>query len=244
MDTGESTAETELAQRPEPSFQRSKHAFADGPRSLGGLHKWARFGLITYMVVEAVLLIFSVLLIWLYLPSTIVPFTDQQLGLIDMGLIVFYLAQTVMFWLCAILVARWTYRAMKNLYTAGSNVPEMSPGWAVGWYFIPFANLVQPARGMSQIYHGTLHAVGEAPPSDSRIALWWTFWLLTNISANISMRITGWAGNSNVGIASFSFDAGSSLFGVLSAWALMRLLAPISEKQELLKHGGVARVFD
>lgn len=221
----------------------SKHAFTDGPRSLKGLGRWAVFGLFAYMVSEFALVLTSLFLVWLYLPSTIVPFSQAQLEIVDYFIIAAGLIQMALFWFCVVLIARFTFRAMKNLYTVGSKFPEMSPGWAVGWYFIPIANLWQPAKGMSQIYNGTFHAVSEATPGESRIAIWWTCWLVTNFAANISFRISGLDG-SGMGVASFSFDAASSLFGSFSAWALIRLVRPIAEKQELLKHGGVARVFD
>jgi heme/copper-type cytochrome/quinol oxidase subunit 2 len=38
----------------------------------------------------------------------------------------------------------WEYRAYKNLSALNAQNLEHSPGWAVGWWFIPFANLVKP----------------------------------------------------------------------------------------------------
>ncbi|MEO1323410.1 MAG: DUF4328 domain-containing protein [Pseudomonadota bacterium] len=220
-----------------------KHAFIDGPRSVTGLSRWAVYLLAAFIFAELIWCLVSSLLIWLYLPSTVVPFTQTQLASIDNFIVVSGLIHTLLFWSAAILVMRFTFRAMKNLHTIGSNFAEMSPAWAVGWYFVPFANLWQPAKGMSQIYNGTFTAVGESLPGESRIAIWWTFWVISNIATNISMRISGFD-NMGAGVASFSFDLASSLFGLLSAWALIRLIRPTAEKQELLKHGSFAQVFD
>ena len=245
------TTATETAMPSQPADTSSTtetgkkyHGFQDGPKPLTGLYRWAGWGLRAYMVAELALFAISLFLIWLYLPSTVVPFSNDQLGAIDIGIVAVGLAQLVLFWVCVILVGRVTYRAMKNLHTMHSTFPDMSPGWAVGWYFIPIANLFQPARGMSQIYHGTFAAVGEPVPSQSRIGIWWTCWLLTNFTANIAFRLAGGWETDTFGIESFSFDAASALFGALAAWSLMRLLRPISIKQDLFKHGGVAQVFD
>ncbi|MEM6556080.1 MAG: DUF4328 domain-containing protein [Pseudomonadota bacterium] len=220
------------------------HAFENGPRSLTGLFNWARAGLLGFIAAELLLVFAALFLIWWYLPSTNVQFSTPQLVVISWTITIFGIVQTVLFWFCVLLVSRFTYRAMKNLYTVGSSFPEMSPGWAVGWYFIPIANLWQPAKGMSQIYHGSHHSIGEPVPSESRIALWWTCWILTNILANISVRTAGGFSNMTPGIVSFSFDAASSLTGALSAVFLLRLMTPIARRQELFKHGGVANVFD
>ena len=222
----------------------SIHAFADGPKSLSGLFRWTTFALTGYCIVEALNALISIFLVWLYLPSTVVPFNLQTLETIDVGIAAAGISQLVLFWVSAFLVGRCTYRAMKNLYTINSKHAEMSPGWAVGWYVIPIASLFKPAEGMSQIVHGTRHAVGETSPSNSRIPLWWTFWLLTNISASISGQLSKYADDLPLEITALALGGFSSLFGVLSAWALLRVWRPVVRDQELIKHGGVAHIFD
>ena len=230
-----------------PSTGRSKYAFPDGPRTLTGLFRWAVFGLTGYMIVELLSGFTLAFLIWLYLPSTIVPFDIETLEVIDMFIIGVGVLQLVLFWACAIIVARITYRAMRNLFTVGNDIAEMSPGWTVGWYFIPFASFFKPVEGMSQIMHGTRKAVGEKPFVPTAIPVWWTGWVLTNILAAVSGQIVSRSGEPIdvwTQITAFSFDAASSIFGILSAGALLRVLRPTVRRQELLKHGGVAHVFD
>ena len=225
----------------------SIHIFADGPRSLTGLFRWITLGLRAYMIVELLTLIAIVFLIWLYLPTTIVPFDLATLEQIDTLIGFITLTQLVLFWACAIVVGRCTYRAMRNLYTIGSKHAEMAPGWTVGWYFIPIASLFKPAEGMSQIVHGTRHAIGNLKSTHSGIPLWWTCWILTNITQTISGQIVRVAGieiDPFTQIIAFAFETASSIFGILSAWALMRVLGPVVRDQEQLKHGGIAHVFD
>ena len=133
---------------------------------------------------------------------------------------------------------RFTYRTMRNLHTIRSPVAEISPVWSVGFYFIPFANLVMPANAMSQIYHGTYEAVGEKSRHASPIPLWWAAWLLQGIPGAIPDN------TEMVGIPAFLFYAGSSALGIIAAVMLIRMGSRIAQRQELLKHGGIAHVFD
>ena len=135
--TNELTASDSIGSAAESPHSTNKHAYANGPRTITGLSRWAVFGLSAFMIAELALVLISALLIWLYLPTTIVPFSQAHLEIIDYFIIAAAVIQTVLFWFCVVLVGRVTFRAMKNLYTVGSKFPEMSPGWAVGWYFIP-----------------------------------------------------------------------------------------------------------
>src|SRR5918997_1098797 len=48
----------------------------------------------------------------------------------------------------------WLHRASKNLAALGNPKSriEYTPGWAVGWFFIPFANLVMPYRAVREVW--------------------------------------------------------------------------------------------
>ena len=52
-----------------------------------------------------------------------------------------YLAFSLVFLASVIAVAMWIHRAHANLRDAGADGLEFTPGWAVGWYFIPFSFL-------------------------------------------------------------------------------------------------------
>ncbi|KAF0092921.1 MAG: hypothetical protein E1N59_3319 [Puniceicoccaceae bacterium 5H] len=70
----------------------------------------------------------------------------------------------------------WVYRAQLNLRFLGARDRDFSPGWAVGWFFIPLANLVKPFEMMTQLAERS-----RAPSMPSRpwrqmgalILFWW-----------------------------------------------------------------------
>lgn len=60
----------------------------------------------------------------------------------------------------------------------------ISPGAAVGWWFVPFANFVLPFQAMREIWRGS------APNDEtgSRVALlglWWAAWIIRAIAGGV-----------------------------------------------------------
>src|SRR4051812_12371242 len=47
---------------------------------------------------------------------------------------------------CFLLVGMWIYRTNANAHALGGAV-SITPGWAVGWFVVPLANLVMPYQG-------------------------------------------------------------------------------------------------
>ncbi len=46
----------------------------------------------------------------------------------------------------------WLFRTYKNLEPLGSENIRFTPGWSVGWWFIPFANLVMPFKAVRGVW--------------------------------------------------------------------------------------------
>jgi hypothetical protein len=99
------------------------------------------------------------------------------------------LASALVMVACIVVVALWIHRVSANAHALSDDM-TISPGWAVGWYFIPFANLVKPYQGMKEAWmasHFRDNWHGE--PTPALLVWWWALWLITNILANISFRI-------------------------------------------------------
>ncbi|MEZ5980126.1 MAG: DUF4328 domain-containing protein [Planctomycetota bacterium] len=90
-----------------------------------------------------------------------------------------------------ILFARWILSASRDAHRTAQFPMKYTPGWAVGWYFVPFANLVVPCQVMAELFrvaapkHGPERLSGSARPL---IAAWWTMWLLSSVLSRVSMR--------------------------------------------------------
>lgn len=134
----------------------------------------------------------------------------------------------------AIIISRWIFRAMKNLREAGHET-TVSPGWAVGWHFIPVALLWMPFRGTAQIWRGSLSGdpLGDTKlPASMRI--WWTMWLLGNFTSFFAVRIQD-MGYSTDDFSQVSVGLGigilSTIAHIVSALLLLNIMKSVSASQ-------------
>lgn len=90
-----------------------------------------------------------------------------------------------------IFFSMWICRAAANIVAAGTVGFDYTPGWAVGWFFIPIANLFKPYAAMRQIWNASHGGQGDQlERPEGLLAIWWGTWLLSNIASNISVRLT------------------------------------------------------
>jgi hypothetical protein len=87
-----------------------------------------------------------------------------------------------------VLVCIWLHRAAWNVRHFGATRLEISPGMAVGWYFIPFANLVMPFRAMREIWLASHDPANWRSEEVPLLRTWWGLWLAANIAGNLSTR--------------------------------------------------------
>lgn len=164
------------------------------------------------------------------------PDEDTLLLLVAFLFFIAFLAERVFFFTCVFLVCRFTFRAMKNLYTAGSRTPEMSPTGAVLWYFVPFANLVLPSLGMSQIHHASIEETGRLNQS-RLVSWWWATWILAIVATVISNNPLLPAE------ALFPVSTIALLLSATAAILLRRLVLRIADAQKTIAQTGAAEVF-
>ncbi len=138
---------------------------------------------------------------------------------------------TLAFAASVILVAMWIHRGHRNLHEYGLDGLEFTPGWAVGWYFIPFANLIKPYQAMRELWNASTGA-GETFSSEAPgfLKAWWGTWLAGNIIGNISSR-TADSLDPSVLQLSATLGALSGALTIAAAWLLLRLIREITEGQ-------------
>ena len=91
-----------------------------------------------------------------------------------------------------ITIAMWIHRMARNARALlGASRLEYTPGWTVGWYFIPFANLWKPYQAFKDVWIGSFE--GKEPrgvANSGPLPLWWTLWLAYSFVSNISARMS------------------------------------------------------
>ncbi|MCU0796098.1 MAG: DUF4328 domain-containing protein [Akkermansiaceae bacterium] len=98
-----------------------------------------------------------------------------------------------------------------------------TPGWCVGWYFIPIASLWKPYQAMRDIFHSS--AIKHPVPK-GLLPLWWTFWIAETLNNNQNWELDSLAANALLALISF----GISTALVVMACQLVRTLTRLQHE--------------
>jgi len=110
--------------------------------------------------------------------ETVLP-SDALVGI--MGIV-----QFVLFLILGITFLRWIHRTNKNLHTLSSRTMIFSPGWAIGWYFIPIANLWKPYQAMKEIWEVSHR---EKNANHTLLKWWWFLWIVSTVLGRIAFKL-------------------------------------------------------
>lgn len=100
---------------------------------------------------------------------TMVDNLDNTLGILELFYFVIFIASVT-------LIGRWIYIANSNARQLGAQGMEFTPGWSVGWYFIPIANIWKPFLAMREIWKASHRpAAWQSAPGSPLLGWWWGF---------------------------------------------------------------------
>ena len=89
-----------------------------------------------------------------------------------------------------IVFAMWIYRANYNARQLGATGMEFTPGWSVGWFFIPIANLWKPYQAMREIWKASAAPANwSEQPRGEILPWWWGFFLFSNFLNQAAFRL-------------------------------------------------------
>jgi hypothetical protein len=123
----------------------------------------------------------------------------------------------------------WLHRAVANARSLG--VPtEATPGWSVGWWFIPFANLVKPYRILRSLYDG----VGSG--GNGIVGAWWGSYLIAAVLGEFAALQSSptpdafriYAGSY---LACDLFRVASAILAALLVWTIDEGIATFAQKK-------------
>jgi len=127
----------------------------------------------------------------------------------------------------AIPVGMWIHRAHANLEAANLPGLEYTPGWSIGWFFIPFASLWKPFSAMRELWNASNGAVGDY--SETAPALLWVWWL--------AWIFRGLAGFETVDVTLGLIGIAALLASAVSLWIIVDA---VTRRQESI---GIGEVF-
>jgi hypothetical protein len=138
---------------------------------------------------------------------------------------------------CYITVGCWIYRTNANAQLFSSEM-SITPGWSIGWFFIPFANLVMPFRGVNETWQESHKAAGRYNELDSTlVGWWWGLWIATNIVSNIGAFMGGDASDAMNNAKYVNLVAAG--ISVASSLVLIQLMTRLNRVQFLASRGSV-----
>jgi hypothetical protein len=152
---------------------------------------------------------------------------------------------SIVFIVGVVAVCMWFYRAHQNLGIMNKRL-EYTSGWAAGWFFIPFANLVMPFKVMREIHNGTTIAYSDqniqlkGMPAHYGVAVWWLSYIFSGIISSIGNSMikedrVGFGGNDYYTV--ILLDGIGTVLLIVSFVYFYKLVKEISSKQHYLKIG-------
>jgi len=141
----------------------------------------------------------------------------------------------VTFVISGILILKWIYRANYNARQLGAQNMEFTPGWSIGWYFIPIFTLWKPYQAMKEIWKAS-HEPNDwgSAKTSSILGWWWFFWIVTNAIGNVSFRLAKSADELNELISLNLINQASEILSIPLAIVTLLLITRIYSAQ--LKH--------
>jgi Domain of unknown function (DUF4328) len=138
----------------------------------------------------------------------------------------------------AITFLKWVYRAYKNVQGFGAEGLRFSPGWAIGYYFIPILSLIRPVQVMSEIWRASYDPRNwPRNPGSWLIATWWTLFLLYSGVTQVSLQIGIQASTNDQWTLAAVFAILGDLFSVPLSIIVLRLVTEIYKRQKQLVEG-------
>lgn len=90
----------------------------------------------------------------------------------------------------------WLFRIYKNLGPLKADYLEHSPGWAVGYWFIPILNLFKPYQIVQEAWRESdpdfdpeLNFLSRHSGTNPMILGWWLLYIVSNISVRVADAI-------------------------------------------------------
>ena len=145
------------------------------------------------------------------------------------------LVYVLVFLATAVVWSMFVHRSCANAHALGAVGMEFTPGWAVGWYFVPFANLFKPGQVMQEIYRATDPAADARSwrwaPVPSLLNWWWGAWVVSNVLGAVITRRALASHPSALGV-SVALDVVDGAIDVVLSVLAVRVVRAIASRQE------------
>lgn len=210
-----------------------------GFKSTKSLSYFAIVGLVLILIIDSLMSVFTLAELTVPVSSPLEEDTGGflSLWLLMIGLIALARLPLYLFTIVTFLI--WLNRSYKNLPHLKSENGEFSSGWAVGWWFIPLANLVKPFQVVRELWnrsdpefepeYGFFTSLGGAP---GFMGIWWALWIISNFAIRIGDNAFETRYKNEVPLLLGFFAVGAGL-SAIAAFLLIKIIRGVVERQQL-----------
>ena len=147
---------------------------------------------------------------------------------------------SVIYFSSIFIIGGWIYLSSKANHLLEIKNLKYSPGWCVGWYFIPFANLVIPYRALKQIYKASFNVENwQKIKIPHAFPAWWTTWIIGHMIAAVSavslsinlVKLDEPLSYEDLNLISY-FKISINFFEILCAFFLLKIITVISNNHQ------------
>ncbi len=135
----------------------------------------------------------------------------------------------------AVLFIIWMWRAASNLQLFGRVKPKFGPGFAIGGWFIPLANLIIPGMHMFDIDKGSGPPLrpGERARGSGLVVVWWIMFIVGRMLGMLAPSFEGFRTYdvSNFDVQNVLLIVGSA-FTAVAAVAAILVIRQVTAAQE------------
>lgn len=128
----------------------------------------------------------------------------------------------------------WLYGAYRALVLLSAPSLRFTPGWAVGYWFVPFVNLVRPYQILKELWQQSSTKTSPAgEPAEATVAgIWWTTYLVS-CAGGLSASGQSKTAKTIADLSTMTYTlAFANLFGVIAGVCAIRLVGGIQRFQE------------
>lgn len=141
----------------------------------------------------------------------------------------------VTFIITGITFLKWIYRANLNCHEFGAQGMKFSPGWSIGYYFIPILTIYKPYQAMKEIWKVSKNPTDwQNQKGSALLGWWWALWLTSNIFSWVSFRMSMKAQDPDSLMVSTLVSIFSNIIDIPSCIVAVSLVSAIYGMQERL----------
>lgn len=156
-------------------------------------------------------------------------------GLTLFGIALFLVAATIT---SAVLFLMWIHRAYRVLEENGVPGLKHTPGWAVGWWFIPIANLAKPYEVVKEVFERSERNQPSASMSFTAqkesswiVGAWWLVWITACLATNVSSFMTSFNHSAEQYILSNWLGIAATVLFILAGGLAIMVVRDIDNRQ-------------